>query len=76
MVECLVPVEKIPTVLKELKEVAPELDTVFSLDIISRLNPDGSVPYEKVLEENGVQLSLNGKLNLGLGRPLAEEVQS
>lgn len=76
MVECLVPMEKIPAVLKALKEIAPQLDTVFSLDIISRLNPDGSVPYEKVLEENGVQLSLNGKLNLGLGRPLAEEVQS
>jgi NAD-dependent dihydropyrimidine dehydrogenase PreA subunit len=76
MVECLVPIENIPAVLKELKEIAPQLNTVFSLDIISRLNPDGSVPYEKVLEENGVKPSLNGKLNLGLGRPLAEEVQS
>jgi hypothetical protein len=75
MVECLVSMENISAVLKELKEIAPHLDTVFSLDIIARLDPDGSVPYEKVLEENGMHPSLNGKLNLGLGRPLAEEMQ-
>lgn len=73
MVECLVPVQNISAVIKELKEVAQQIDTVFSLDIIARLNPDGSVPYEKILAENAVPLSPNGKLNIGLGRPLAEE---
>ena len=46
MVECLVPVQNISAVIKELKEVAQQIDTVFSLDIIARLNTDGSVPYE------------------------------
>lgn len=73
MVECLVPTQNISAVIKELREIAPLIDTVFSLDIITRLNPDGSVPYEKILAENGVPLSLNGKLNIGLGRPMAEE---
>ena len=76
MVECLVPMQNIPAVIKELREVAQQVDTVFSLDIIARLNPDGSVPYEKILVVNAVPLSLNGKLNIGLGRPLAKEAPS
>lgn len=73
MVECLVPMQNISAVIKELREIASLIDTVFSLDIITRLNPDGSVPYEKILAENAVPLSLNGKLNIGLGRPMVEE---
>ena len=72
MIECLVPEENIPIVIRELKEVAQEIDTVFSLDIVTRLQPDGSVPWEKTLSELGTQVSINGKSNLGLGRPLAE----
>ena len=75
MIECLVPQEKIPAVIRELKEVAQQIDTVFSLDIITRLQPDGSVPWEKMLHELGVTVSINGKSNIGLGRPLAEVYQ-
>lgn len=72
MIECLVPQDKIPAVIRELREVARHIDTVFSLDIITRLQPDGSVPWEKMLRELGVAVSINGKSNIGLGRPLAE----
>lgn len=72
MIECLVPEEKIPAVIQKLKGVAGKIDTVFSLDIITRLPPDGSLPWEKVFSELGVRVSINGKNNLGLGRPLAE----
>jgi len=72
MIECLVSEEKIPVVIKELKGVAEKIDTVFSLDIITRIPPDGSLPWEKVFSELGVRVSINGKNNLGLGRPLAE----
>lgn len=72
MIECLVPQDKIPAVIRELREVARHIDTVFSLDIITRLQPDGSVPWEKMLRELRVPVSINGKSNIGLGRPLAE----
>lgn len=72
MIECLVAEEKIPAVIKALRDVAAKIETVFSLDIITRVPPDGSIPWEKVVSELGVKVSINGKSNLGLGRPLAE----
>ncbi len=72
MIEGVVAVENIPAVIKELRGVASQIDTVFSLDIITRLEPDGSVPWEKTLSDMGIAFSINGKGNLGLGRPLAE----
>jgi len=72
MIECLVPRQNIPEIIMELKKVARKIDTVFSLDIITRLQRDASVPWEKMLSEMGVPVSINGKSNIGLGRPLAE----
>jgi hypothetical protein len=72
MIECLVPEKNIPVVIKKLKEVAPKIDTVFSLDIITRLPADGSISWMKAVSEADVPVSINGKSNVGLGRPLAE----
>jgi len=72
MIECLVPEKNIPVVIKKLKEVAPKIDTIFSLDIITRLPADGSISWLKVVSEANVPVSINGKSNVGLGRPLAE----
>jgi len=52
--------------------VAPKIDTIFSLDIITRLPADGSISWMKVVSEANVPVSINGKSNVGLGRPLAE----
>ena len=65
-------VEKAPQVLKTLDQVAREVDTVISVDIASVLEPDGSLPAERVAREAGLELRPNGKSNLGLGRPRAE----
>ncbi|MGB4439123.1 MAG: 4Fe-4S binding protein [Sedimentibacter sp.] len=65
--------DKLATVFERLKSVIPEIDTVFSLDLACRLNEDGSNPVVKVAEEAGFKVSINGKTNLGLGRPLAKE---
>jgi hypothetical protein len=71
MAEGMITLDEIPAVIKELRAVSPEIDTVFSLDLIDGVAPDGSVPAEKVLKELGVPVYINGKNNLGLGRPLA-----
>ncbi len=73
MIESITPIENLPTVIKELREVARQIDTVFSLTISTRLDGDGSAPCEKVLSDLGVPLYINGKTNVGLGRPLFKE---
>jgi Fe-S-cluster-containing hydrogenase component 2 len=73
IVEFICPNEKVPTVLKRIKEVAATLDTVFSLDICCRSDADETFPMDKLIREAGLTASLNGKTNLGLGRPRAAE---
>jgi len=72
IIECLFPVEKLKDALKALNEVSQEADTVFTVACINRAEPDGSFPAEKIFAELGILYYINGKNNLGLGRPLAE----
>jgi NAD-dependent dihydropyrimidine dehydrogenase PreA subunit len=73
IVEFAVPLEKVPAILERIREVAEQIDTVFSLDICSRVNDDGVIPHEKIIKDIGLWQSLNGKTNVGLGRPIAKE---
>ena len=73
IVEFDIPIEKTITVLEQLKTVTPLINTVFSLDLACRLNEDGSNPAVCLAEEAGYKVSVNGKTNVGLGRPLAKE---
>lgn len=69
IIEFETPLEKALAVLSTVRQVSAEIDTVFSLDIISLVEPDGSIPFYEILREAGIQPSPNGKNNLGLGRP-------
>jgi hypothetical protein len=69
IVEFDTPIERAPDILRTLQEVSHKLETVFSLDIISLADPDGSIPMYKMLEKTSVSPSPNGKNNMGLGRP-------
>jgi NAD-dependent dihydropyrimidine dehydrogenase PreA subunit len=73
ILEFRMPVEKAPEVLKALKRVANEIETVMCIDVGARLNPDGSNPAEIVAQQAGFNILPNGKTNLGLGRPKAEK---
>jgi len=73
IVEFTVPVAWLPAVLTRLWEVSQELDTVFSLNVICKVEPDGSVPTVPLIEDLGMSLSINGKSCVGLGRPLFME---
>jgi len=72
IIECLFPIDKMKDVLIALREVAREVDTVFSVDCINVVEPDGSLPMDKVLSELGIPRYINGKTNVGLGRALAK----
>lgn len=69
IIEFEVPLAKARDLLQDLRKVADELETVFSLDIISLVDPDGHIPMYPLLEEADFQPSPNGKINMGLGRP-------
>jgi len=71
IVEFMVPAEKLPGVMEVLDRVSKEIHTVFSGDIISRVGKDGSIPYLNAIQGMNRFLSINGKSNVGLGKPLA-----
>lgn len=56
-----------------LQDIACQVDTVISWEIITRLNDDGSVPIMGALDEMGLAPRPNAKINLGLGRPFVED---
>ena len=70
IVEFTIPIERAQEVFSTVKEMAREIDTVFSLDLICKVAPDGEVPIIAEAEKAGFVISLNGKVNVGLGRPL------
>jgi hypothetical protein len=78
ILETMMPLERVPDVLEIIKGIAPELDTVISIDINARCGPDGEVPYEAIVHEAGFTMRPNGKTNLGLARHIEpqEEVAS
>jgi len=73
IVEFCIKLEQLPELFEILKNVAGEIDTVFSLDLASRVSPDWTVPSVPYAERAGLWVSPNGKTNVGLGRPRAKE---
>ena len=54
-------------------KTAETLDCFLSLDICSKVDQDGNLPHMEIVKKMGVWCSLNGKTNVGLGRPLYQE---
>jgi len=69
IVEFTVKIDLMADILATIQEVAKELDTVFSLDLICCFDEDGSIPALPILEKIGLKPRPNAKVNLGLGRP-------
>lgn len=69
IIECKAPMEKTPQLYNELMETTKEIDTVFTLDLICRCR-EGEIPLKPILDEAGIKVRINGKTNVGLGRPL------
>ena len=65
--------KKLPELFEILKKVSKKIETVFSLDIATRVNPDGSIPTAPFIETAGLWIAKNGKTNVGLGRPRYQE---
>lgn len=73
ILEMLVPIEDIRGILEAIRQVAKDVDCVFSVDLITILEPDNSIPTLPILQQMQWPFAPNGKMNTGLGRPLAKE---
>ena len=65
--------EQMPDLFDALKAVSSTIDAVFSLDVATRIAPDGSVPTDAAIKASGLWIAPNGKTNVGLGRPRYQE---
>lgn len=70
IVEFKISLEQLDQILTLLTVRLPELDTVVSVSLIGRSDPDGRIPLEDFLKSKGIPFYPNGKVNVGLGRPL------
>jgi len=70
ILEFPVRIEQVESVTKRIEEVSKEIDTVFSLDIASKVTADGTIPHVSIVGKMGLWISPNAKTNVGLGRPL------
>jgi hypothetical protein len=70
IIEFTIPIERAYEIFAAVKEIAREIDTVFSLDLVCKVAPNGEIPIIAEIEKAGLVRSLNGKMNVGLGRPL------
>ena len=67
-----VPENDVPRIFQNLRDVAIEIDTVFAVDVISRMAKNGTTVAERLASEIGAEPAGNCKTNVGLGRPLAK----
>jgi ferredoxin len=73
IIEIKIPLDKIPEFLHTLEKAQKEVDTVISVGVASKCLPDGTIAHEEWVRKAGYKPSLNGKTNIGLGRPLFRE---
>ncbi len=73
IIEFMVNPENIRKLMETLEGVSKKIDTVFSLDCVCRVDPDGEVPVINELKQIGYEVSPWLKMNMGLGRPLSKE---
>ena len=74
IIEFSVELDRLADVLTKIKTAAENIDTVFSLDLINRVDPDGGIPAIPIAVSAGFMVGIQNKTNLGLGRPLKEEI--
>jgi Pyruvate/2-oxoacid:ferredoxin oxidoreductase delta subunit len=59
-------------VMEVVLDTAHEINTVFSLSVISRFGQEGDLAVIKQLEKIGVAVRPNAKINLGMGAPIIQ----
>ena len=70
IIEIQVKRERLGPILKTIREVAKEVDTVFCVDVYTLLEPGLTPPAEvlKIIQAEGYTWRPNAKINMGVGR--------
>jgi NAD-dependent dihydropyrimidine dehydrogenase PreA subunit len=63
--------DRFKDVILALRKVEKDIDTVFSLGLISRVDENGQCRALECLDELGIPQPHRGKVNVGLGKPLS-----
>ena len=71
IVEIKIKLEEVPAVLKKIRELSREVETVISIGVSTRCNGAGEEPLKEILDKEGYP-TYRGKTNLGLGKVTAE----
>lgn len=69
IIEFKIPTEKLSRILGIIKEVEREINTVFSVGIVSRIKENNTNEIVHQLSQLGFEARPNAKINIGLGRP-------
>ncbi len=72
ILEFKIPEDQLEHVVGRLLPVLAEVDTVVSWGLVSRFAEDGTLPVRSRLQALGIPARPNAKINMGLGRPIAE----
>lgn len=67
IIEFKVPIEKVSSVLKMVKEVEKKIDTVFTVGVVVRVK-NGTIPIIDLITKQDFSVRPNAKVNIGLGR--------
>jgi len=73
IVEFVIPQEDLEKICTKVSATAAKGNCIFSWALISRFEPDGTLPVVERLKKIGIVPSKNMKFNVGLGRPLRED---
>ena len=65
--------DEFASVIKSILKIEKEIDTVFSLGIVSMVGGDKDEPLMRTLEQYGIEKPFRGKVNVGLGRPIFQD---
>ena len=69
IIEFKIPDKKLPQILEVIRKVDKEIDTVFSVGLVSRIKDNNTKEIMNRVSQLGFQVRPNAKINIGLGRP-------
>lgn len=69
ILECVVPEDRAAEVIGVIADTSPDLHTVFSFGMFSRIDENGEAAHVRIARQLGLTVSPNGKNNVGLGKP-------
>jgi len=68
IIEIKIPLEKLPQVLKIIKDFDKVIDTVFTVGIVSKIENNDTSSILNLINQQGFKVAPNAKVNIGLGK--------